>query len=91
MKPQIDYELDETTSVDLEKEEEEMAPQQIKNPSMYVQKLHLENQILGDRELRVHTRRKITITPKNANLTLLSKMEPKCFDKQEKISIESNL
>jgi hypothetical protein len=61
-------------------EEEEETPQQDKNtPSSYVQKNHTKNLILGNENAGVQTRKKLEISPKHANLSLLSKIEPKNF------------
>jgi hypothetical protein len=54
------------------KEQEEIEHQYPKTPSRFVQKHHPENQILGDIDTGVQTRRRL-------NFSLLSKIEPKNF------------
>jgi hypothetical protein len=44
-----------------------------------VQKNHPENLILGDKNAKTQTRRKLASSSEQVNLSLLSKIEPKCF------------
>jgi hypothetical protein len=44
-----------------------------------VQKNHPENLILGDKNVGTQTRRKLASSSEQVNLSLLSKIEPKCF------------
>jgi len=44
-----------------------------------VQKNHRENLILGDKNVETQTRRKLTSTFEQVNLSLLPKIKPKCF------------
>jgi hypothetical protein len=47
--------------------------------SSFVQENHLENLILGDKNVETSTRRKLESTSEHVNLSSLSKMGPKCF------------
>lgn len=60
-------------------EEKEAEPPHPKTPLRYVQKFHPKYQTLGDKDSRVHTRRKLICTLRHANFALLSKIEPKNF------------
>jgi hypothetical protein len=44
-----------------------------------VQKKHPKNLILGDKNVETQTRRKLESTFEQVNLSLFSKIEPKCF------------
>jgi hypothetical protein len=48
---------------------------------MFVQKNHPENRILGDKNVRTQTRRKLARSYEQMNISLFSKIEPKCFAK----------
>jgi hypothetical protein len=62
-----------------EEEEEETKHQDTQTPSRFVQKNHPENLILGDKNVKTQTRRKLASTYEQVNLSLLSKIEPECF------------
>jgi hypothetical protein len=47
---------------------------------MFVQKNHRENLMLGDKIVKTHTRRKLACSYECVNLSLLSKIELKCFE-----------
>jgi hypothetical protein len=47
----------------------------------------MENLILGDKDMRVHTRRRLASAPEHANFSFLSKIEPKNFTESSKTSI----
>jgi hypothetical protein len=66
-------------------EEEEEKVQQVspKTPSKQVQKNHPSDQIIGNKDVGVETRRKIH-SPEQTHLTLLSKIEPNCFEEANK-------
>ena len=65
--------------------EEEGQVQQVspKTPSKQVQKNHPSNQIIGNKDARVETRRKIH-SPKQTHLALLSTIEPNYFEESNK-------
>jgi hypothetical protein len=65
--------------------EEEEKVQQVspKTPSKRVQKNHPSDQIIGNKDARVETRRKIR-SPKQTHLALLSTIEPNCFEEASK-------
>jgi len=50
----------------------------------YVQRHHPEENIIGDRDEGVQTRRRILITPKRKVIALLSMIEPKTFAEASK-------
>jgi hypothetical protein len=83
---EMDYNKEEEEAYDeeeepenAEEEEEETECQDTKTPSRYVQKNHPENLILGDKNAKTQTRRKLENSSEQMNLSLLSKVEPKCF------------
>jgi hypothetical protein len=53
--------------------------QDTKTPSRFVQKNHPKNLILGDKNARTQTRRKLANKYEQMNLSLLSQVEPKFF------------
>jgi hypothetical protein len=56
----------------------------MKTPSRFVQKNHLENIILHDKDTRVQNRRILASALEYANFSLLSKIEPKnCIESSE--------
>lgn len=73
-----------------EQESEEQKEEQTQTPSKiafkFVQKHHLEDQIIGDVDTGVQTRRRMKNTPKGSDITLRSLIEPKDFT-QERIHI----
>jgi hypothetical protein len=56
-----------------------METSQPNTPSRYVQKNHLENQILGNKEAYVQNRRKLIESSSSANFSLLSMIETQNF------------
>ena len=54
-----------------------------KTPSRQVQKNHPSDQIIGSKDAGVETRRKIR-SPKQTHLSLLSTIEPNCFEEASK-------
>lgn len=64
-----------------EEEEEEREPPNTPSKTKYVQRHHPEEQIIGDKDEGVQTRRRITITPKRKVIALLSMIEPETFAK----------
>ena len=76
-KSQTNEDREETIYIEWEKEEEKKEQEEIelqypKTPSIFVQKHHPENRILGDIDTGVQTRRRL-------NFSLLSKLNPKNF------------
>jgi hypothetical protein len=55
-----------------------------KTPSKQVQKNHPSDQIIGNKDAGVETRRKI-YSPEQTHLTLLSTIEPNCFEEANKV------
>jgi hypothetical protein len=69
----------------MQKKKKKKAPRQdTKTPSRYVQKNHPEELILGENNKGVQTRRQLIRSPEHANLSLLSKIEPKNFEEASK-------
>lgn len=60
-------------------QEQKFDPLHSKTSSRYVQKNHLNSQILGEKESRVWSRRKLAGTTSHDILALLSLMEPQNF------------
>jgi hypothetical protein len=60
-------------------EEEEAERKDTQTPSRFVQKNHPKHLILGDKNAKTQTRRKLTSRSGLINLSLLSKIDPKCF------------
>lgn len=58
--------------------EQEEAPS--KSPNRYVQKNHPEDQIVGNRNEGVQTRKRLAINNEQVNFFLMSEMEPKTYD-----------
>eukprot|EP00253_Pinus_taeda_P008340 PITA_08340 len=67
-----------------EEEEEEREPPNTPSKVKYVQRHHPEEQIIGDRDEGVQTRRRITITPERKVFALLSMIEPETFAEASK-------
>ena len=55
-----------------------------KSPSRIVQKNHLENQIIGDKDKGVQTRRKLIKASEQSSIAFLYMMEPKNFEESNK-------
>eukprot|EP00253_Pinus_taeda_P022797 PITA_22797 len=62
--------------IDEEEEEEEKEPPHTPSKMKFIQKYHLEEQIIGNRDEGMQTRRRVTITPKRNVIALLSMIEP---------------
>ena len=69
-------EEDEENLIETEEQVQEMSP---KTPSKRVQKNHPSDQIIGNKDAGVETRRKIR-SPEQTHLALLSTIEPNCFE-----------
>eukprot|EP00253_Pinus_taeda_P024108 PITA_24108 len=67
-----------------EEKEEEREPPNTPSKMKYVQRHHPEEHIIGDKDEGVHTRRRITITPKRKVIALLSMIELETFAKASK-------
>jgi hypothetical protein len=65
------------------KEEEQVQKVSPKTPSKRVQKNHPSDQIIGNKDAGVETRRKIC-SPEQTHLTLLSTIETNCFEESNK-------
>lgn len=72
----------EEISIKEEQEKEEQYPS--KTTFKFVQKHHPKNQIIGDVDVGIQTRRRMTNSPWKVNFALLSKIEPKDFAKSSK-------
>jgi len=62
-----------------EEEEEEIECQDTQTPSRFVQKYNLEHLILGDKNAQTLTRKNLANNIGQVNLSLVSKIEHKCF------------
>jgi hypothetical protein len=71
---------DEENPTEIEKQVQQVSP---KTPSKRVQKHHHSDQIIGNKDAGVETRRKIR-SPEQTHLALLSTIEPNCFEKASK-------
>jgi transposase InsO family protein len=67
----------------LTEEEEQVQQVSPKTPSKRVQKNHPSDQIIGNKDAGVETRRKIC-SPEQTHLALLSTIEPNCFEEANK-------
>ena len=56
----------------------------MKTPSRYTQKNHPEDQIIGDKSVRVQTRRQLAEQTEDVYLARLSQIEPKKFEEARK-------
>ena len=71
---------DEENLTEVEDQFQQVSP---KTPSKRVHKNHPLDQIIGNRDVGVETRRKIH-SPEQTHLTLLSTIEPNCFEEANK-------
>jgi hypothetical protein len=71
---------DEENPTEAEEQVQQVSP---KTPKKRVQKNHPSGQIIGNKDARVETRRKIR-SPEQTHLTLLSTIEPNCFEEASK-------
>jgi hypothetical protein len=76
-------EVEEEDEENLTKEEEKFQQVSPKTPNKQVQKNHPSNQIIGSKDAGVETRRTIC-SPEQTHLTLLSTIEPNCFEESNK-------
>jgi hypothetical protein len=67
---------DEENPTEVEEQVQQVSP---KTPSKRVQKNHPSDQIIGNKDAGVETRKKIRL-PKQTHLGLLSTIEPNCFE-----------
>jgi hypothetical protein len=67
---------DEENPTEVEEQVQQVSP---KTPSKRVQKNHPLDQIIGNKDVVVETRRKIR-SPEQTHLALLSTIEPNCFE-----------
>jgi transposase InsO family protein len=73
-------EKDEENLTETKEQFQQVSP---KTPSKQVQKNHPSDQIIGNKDAGVETRRKIH-SPEQTHLTLLSTIEPNCFEEANK-------
>jgi hypothetical protein len=71
---------DEENLTEVEEQVQQVSP---KTPSKRVQKNHPSDQIIGNKDAGVETRRKIR-SPEQTHLALLSTIEPNCFEEASK-------
>jgi hypothetical protein len=76
-------EEEEEDEENLSEEEEQVQKVSPKTPSKRVQKNHPSDQIIGNKDAGVETRRKIR-SPEQTHLTLLYTIEPNCFEEANK-------
>jgi len=75
-----EYEEEKQENEEEEEEEEETKCQDTQTPSRFLKKNHPENLILSDKHVGTWTRRKLAIISEQMNISLLSKIEPRCFE-----------
>jgi hypothetical protein len=75
-----DEDEDEENLTEVEEQVQQVSP---KTPSKRVQKNHPSDQIIGNKDAGVETRRKIR-SPEQTHLALLSTIEPNCFEEASK-------
>jgi hypothetical protein len=71
---------DEDNPTEVEEQVQQVSP---KTPSKRVQKNHPSDQIIGNKDAGVETRRKIH-SPEQTHVALLSTIEPNCFEEANK-------
>jgi hypothetical protein len=71
---------------EVEEQVQQVSP---KTPSKQVQKSHPSDQIIGNKDAGVETRRKIR-SPEQTHLALLSTIEPNCFEEASKDEFRNN-
>jgi hypothetical protein len=76
-------EVEEEDEENLTETEEQVQQVSPKTPRKQVQKNHPSNQIIGNKDVGVETRRKIR-SPEQTHLALLSTIEPNCFEEANK-------
>jgi hypothetical protein len=76
-------EVEEEDEENLTEAEEEVQKVSPKTPSKRVQKNHSSDQIIGNKDAGVETRRRIC-SPEQTHLALLSTIEPNCFEEASK-------
>jgi FtsZ-interacting cell division protein YlmF len=79
-KEEEDEDEDEENLTEVEEQVQQVSP---KTPSKRVQENHPSDQIIGNKDAGVETRRKIR-SPEQTHLALLSTIEPKCFEEANK-------
>jgi hypothetical protein len=79
-KEEEEEEEDEENPIEVEEKVQQVSP---KTPRKRVQKNHPSDQIIGNKDAGVETRRKIC-SPEQTHLTLLSTIEPDCFEEVSK-------
>jgi hypothetical protein len=79
-KKREDEDEDEENPTEVEEQVQQVSP---KTPSKRVQKNHPSDQIIGNKDAGVETRRKIH-SPEQTHLALLSTIEPNCFEEANK-------
>jgi hypothetical protein len=70
----------EENPTEVEEQVQQVSP---KTPSKQVQKNHLSDQIIGNKDVGVETKKKIH-SPEKTHLALLSTIEPNCFEEATK-------
>ena len=70
--------------IDDEEEEEKREPPHTPSKMKYVERYYPEEQIIGNRDEGVQTRKRITTSPKRKVIDLLSMIEPKTFAEERK-------
>jgi hypothetical protein len=79
-KEEAEEDEDEDNPTEVEEKVQQISP---KTPRKQVQKNHPSDQIIGNKDARVETRRKIR-SPEQTHLGLLSTIEPNCFEEASK-------
>ena len=82
-KKEEEEDKDEENPTESEEQVQQISP---KTPSKRVQKNHHSDQIIGNKEAGVETRRKIH-SPEQTHLALLSTIEPNCFEEWESLTL----
>jgi hypothetical protein len=81
-KEEEDEDEDEENPTEVEEKVQKVSP---KTPSKQVQKNHPSDQIIGNKDAGVETRRKIH-SPEETHLALLSTIEPNCLKKPTRMN-----
>ena len=74
--PLIEEEESKEEEIDREEEEEEKEPPRTPSKMKFLQKYHPKEQIIGNRDEGMQTRRRMTSTPNKNDVSLLSMIEP---------------
>jgi hypothetical protein len=80
---EVEDEVEEEDEENLTETKEQVHQVSPKTPSKRIQKNHHSDQIIGNKDVGVETRRKIC-SPEQTHLALLSTIEPNCFEEANK-------